>query len=69
MIRRPEDPYEDLSKEELKQKYDEFGENNFSKDEENDLIFSALKTLLPPVLAVCAIFAIMVLIIGAIFFR
>ncbi len=68
MFKKPKDPYEDLSRTELNKKYDEFGENNFSKDEERDLIFSALKTLLPPVLLVCAAFVLLTYILTFILF-
>ena len=62
MFKKPIDEYEKLSKRELEDKYDEFAEENeFSKEDERALIFAALKTLLPAVLAVCVLFAIFVL--------
>lgn len=60
MFKRPMDPYKDLDKDELEKRYDEFGEENFSKEEERAMIGAALKTLLPVVIAVCLLFAIFI---------
>ncbi len=60
MFKKPLDKFEGKSKEEINEIADEFGENNFTKEEEKAMISAAFKTLLPAVLAVCAIFAILV---------
>lgn len=60
MFKKPLDKYEGKTKKEIEEIADEFGANEFSKEEERQMIFVALKTLLPPVLAVCAIFGIIV---------
>lgn len=68
MFKKPIDPYEDLDKKDLEKKYDDFSkDNDFSKEDENAMIIAALKTLLPVVLAVCALFAISILLMSKIF--
>lgn len=60
MFKKPLDKYKGKAKEEIEEIADEFGANEFSKEEERQMIFAALKTFLPAVLAVCAIFGILV---------
>lgn len=68
MFKKPIDPYEDLDKKDLEKKYDDFSkDNDFSKEDENAMIIAALKILLPVVLAVCALFAIFILLMSKIF--
>lgn len=60
MFKRPIDPYEGKVKAELEEIANEFGKNEFSKEEERAMISAALKTFLPVVLAVCVLFAIVI---------
>ncbi|MFB0972555.1 MAG: hypothetical protein GX666_05395 [Tissierellia bacterium] len=60
MFKKPIDKYEGKTKEEIEEIADEFGEQKFTKAEERAMIFAALKTLLPPIIAVCALFGIVI---------
>lgn len=64
MFKKPMDKFEDLSEEEIEERIEEFRKEEFSKEDENAMIFAALKTLLPAVLAVCVLFILLVLLIS-----
>lgn len=54
--RRSVDPYEDLSKEEIEKKMDEFASMDITKEEEKAMIKAALKTFLPPIIILVLLF-------------
>lgn len=64
MFKKPIDKFEDLSEEEIEDRIEDLRKQEFSKEDENAMIFAALKTLLPAVLAVCVLFALLVLLIS-----
>lgn len=58
IFKRPIDTDEDLTEEEREEKLNKFRENEFDSNDELAMILAALKTFLPPVLLVLALFVL-----------
>lgn len=54
-MKRPLDPWEDMTEDEKNEKLDDLRDLEVTKKEERAMIWAALKTILPPVIIILAI--------------
>lgn len=62
-MKKTKDPFEGLSKSEIRDKEEAFSNMEITKEEERQLILAALKTFLPPALLIVVLFGLVIFLV------